>query len=299
HPAAEQGHPGLAVLHPDLRELFGPHLVEAVCGEFDPAVDIGVGVRAGLTGRALIALGGDRAAPAGQSAAGSAAGQVQTEEQADGDHDDPADPAHRHLRAPAAPAGAYPSRTDARLIPKRHRRSLHPARARSARANRRGGSLSPVDDTTRLRPRRGASVPGVPPRSRWSLLMGHNGRGRRVCARPKGEGGTPGVDPFKLLGRLAPRLPEGLAGRAPRFIREMLPRFWLAARLYFRAEVEGFENVPDEPVLFVGNHSGGANVPDTFVFILGYYSYFTVEGRPLAGLAHQLIMKLPVVGDFA
>lgn len=107
------------------------------------------------------------------------------------------------------------------------------------------------------------------------------------------------VDPFKLLGRLAPRLPEGLEGRDPRFIREMLPRFWLAARLYFRAEVEGFENVPDEPVLFVGNHSGGANVPDTFVFILGYYSYFTVEGRPLAGLAHQLIMKLPVVGDFA
>ncbi len=107
------------------------------------------------------------------------------------------------------------------------------------------------------------------------------------------------VDPFKLLGRFAPRLPEGLEGRDPRFIREMLPRFWLAARLYFRAEVEGFENVPDEPVLFVGNHSGGANVPDTFVFILGYYSYFTVEGRPLAGLAHQLIMKLPVVGDFA
>lgn len=107
------------------------------------------------------------------------------------------------------------------------------------------------------------------------------------------------VDPFKVLGRFAPRLPEGLEGRDPRFIREMLPRFWLAARLYFRAEVEGFENVPDEPVLFVGNHSGGANVPDTFVFILGYYSYFTVEGRPLAGLAHQLIMKLPVLGDFA
>lgn len=93
--------------------------------------------------------------------------------------------------------------------------------------------------------------------------------------------------------------PEGLEARDPEFIREMLPRFWLAARLYFRAEVTGFENVPDEPVLFVGNHSGGANVPDTFVFILGYHTYFTVEGRPLAGLAHQLVMKVPVVGDMA
>ncbi len=93
--------------------------------------------------------------------------------------------------------------------------------------------------------------------------------------------------------------PEGLEARDPEFIREMLPRFWLAARLYFRAEVSGFENVPDEPVLFVGNHSGGANVPDTFVFMLAYHTYFTVEGRPLAGLAHQLVMKVPVVGDFA
>src|SRR5699024_4640675 len=177
-------------------------------------------VRLGLTARALFALVGAVTAPAAHSPAVLAVDQFQTVNQADGARDDPADPAHRHLRAPAAPAGAYPSRTDARLIPKRHRRSLHPARARSARANRRGGSLSPVDDTTRLRPRRGASVPGVPPRSRWSLLMGHNGRGRRVCARPKGEGGTPVVDPFKLLGRFAPRLPEGLEGRDPRFIRE-------------------------------------------------------------------------------
>ncbi len=93
--------------------------------------------------------------------------------------------------------------------------------------------------------------------------------------------------------------PDGLAARDPQFIREMLPRFWLAARLYFRAEVRGFENVPDEPVLFVGNHSGGADVPDTFVFMLAYHTYFTVEGRPLVGLAHQLVMRVPLVGDFA
>ncbi|WP_067431784.1 lysophospholipid acyltransferase family protein [Nocardioides jensenii] len=102
--------------------------------------------------------------------------------------------------------------------------------------------------------------------------------------------------PFARL--LAPR-PEGLEGRDPDFIRRMLPRLWLGTSLYFRPEVNGFENVPDEPVLFVGNHSGGANIPDTWVFTLAYHTYFTVEGRPLAGLGHKIIAMTPVVGDFA
>lgn len=91
----------------------------------------------------------------------------------------------------------------------------------------------------------------------------------------------------------------GLADRDPEFIRQMLPRFWLGARIYFRAEVNGFENVPDEPVLFVGNHSGGANTPDTFVFTLGYHTYFTVEGRPLVALAHEMVARMPVIGGMA
>lgn len=93
--------------------------------------------------------------------------------------------------------------------------------------------------------------------------------------------------------------PPGLAGRDPEFIREWLPRFWLGAQLYFRAEVSGFEHVPDEPVLFVGNHSGGSNIPDTFIFILAYHTYFTVEGRPLVALAHQVVTRMPIVGNMA
>ncbi|GAB3867150.1 1-acyl-sn-glycerol-3-phosphate acyltransferase [Nocardioides maradonensis] len=95
------------------------------------------------------------------------------------------------------------------------------------------------------------------------------------------------------------KVPEGFAGRDPEFIRRMLPRFWLALQIYHRAEVDGFENVPDEPVLFVGNHSGGAMIPDTFAFLLAYSTYFTVEGRPLFGLAHEVITRMPVLGDIA
>lgn len=118
-----------------------------------------------------------------------------------------------------------------------------------------------------------------------------------MCRRRRVE--TIVTGPMAGITRLLARTPEGLKGRDPEFIREMLPRLWLAAQLYFRAEVNGFENVPDEPVLFVGNHSGGANIPDTFVFALAYNTYFTVEGRPLLGLAHEMVVRMPVLGDVA
>lgn len=105
--------------------------------------------------------------------------------------------------------------------------------------------------------------------------------------------------PLDELSRALAPTSEGLQGRDPEFIRQWLPRFWLGAQLYFRAEVHGFENVPDEPVLFVGNHSGGANIPDTFVFALAYHTYFTVEGRPLVALAHEIVLRMPVLGNMA
>jgi 1-acyl-sn-glycerol-3-phosphate acyltransferase len=91
-------------------------------------------------------------------------------------------------------------------------------------------------------------------------------------------------------------LPPELRGRDPDFIRNVLPTMWLAASVWFRAEVAGMENIPDEPVLFVANHSGGGATPDTFVFLLAYNTYFTVEGRPLYALAHDMLTKAPVIG---
>ncbi|GFG65250.1 glycerol acyltransferase [Mycobacterium kubicae] len=91
-------------------------------------------------------------------------------------------------------------------------------------------------------------------------------------------------------------LPVELRERDPEFIRAVLPTLWLASTVWFRAEVHGFENVPDEPVLFVGNHSGGGATPDTFVLLLAYNTFFTVEGRPLYALAHDTITSAPLLG---
>jgi 1-acyl-sn-glycerol-3-phosphate acyltransferase len=96
------------------------------------------------------------------------------------------------------------------------------------------------------------------------------------------------------LKSLLPSVPRAdLDERDPDYIRESLPRLWLLASLYFRGEVRGLGNVPEEgPVLLIGNHSGGNLTPDTIVFTLAFSTYFGVE-RPFHQLAHNLVLSLP------
>ena len=90
-----------------------------------------------------------------------------------------------------------------------------------------------------------------------------------------------------------------LDARDPEFIRSQLPLMWLLTTLYFRAEVKGFERIPEEgPLLFVANHSGGNMTPDSIVFTLAFNTYFGVE-RPLHALAHALVTSYPLIGTLA
>src|SRR3954451_9358716 len=96
---------------------------------------------------------------------------------------------------------------------------------------------------------------------------------------------------------VAIRIPAAdLDERDPDYIRESLPRLWLMASLYFRGEVRGLGNIPEEgPVLLVGNHSGGNLTPDTSVFTLAFSTYFGVE-RAFYQLAHNLVLSMPGLG---
>jgi 1-acyl-sn-glycerol-3-phosphate acyltransferase len=89
-----------------------------------------------------------------------------------------------------------------------------------------------------------------------------------------------------VAARSGERMPAAeLDERDPDFIRDSLPRLWLLASLWFRAEVRGLGNIPAAgPVLLVGNHSGGALTPDTSIFTLAFSTYFGVER-----LAYQLV----------
>jgi 1-acyl-sn-glycerol-3-phosphate acyltransferase len=94
------------------------------------------------------------------------------------------------------------------------------------------------------------------------------------------------------------RIPQAnLDERDPDFIRERLPLLWLLATLWFRGEVRGLGNVPDEgPVLLVGNHSGGNVTPDTLVLTLAFSAYFGAE-RAFYQLAHNLVLSMPGLAD--
>src|SRR5689334_13081769 len=112
-----------------------------------------------------------------------------------------------------------------------------------------------------------------------------------------GAAGIPGRFIRAMAGAVQSRIPPAdLDDRDPDYIRERLPQLWLLASLYFRAEVRGLGNIPEEgPVLLVGNHSGGNLTPDTTVFTLAFSAYFGVE-RPFYQLAHNLVLSMPGLG---
>ncbi len=128
---------------------------------------------------------------------------------------------------------------------------------------------------------------------------------RKVKDPQKGAGGglsIPGLGFAARAGRfaaaqVAKRIPAAdLDERDPDYIREQLPGLWLLASLYFRGEVRGLGNIPEEgAVLLVGNHSGGNLTPDTSVFTLAFYTYFGVE-RVFHQLAHNLVLSMPGLG---
>src|SRR3954453_18965413 len=113
-------------------------------------------------------------------------------------------------------------------------------------------------------------------------------------SREGAEGGLVGRAIRAAAGAIQARIPVAdLDERDPDYIRENLPGIWLLASLWFRGEVRGLGNVPEEgPVLLVGNHSGGNLTPDTGVFTLAFNAYFGVE-RPFYQLAHNLVLSMP------
>ncbi|MEA2358534.1 MAG: hypothetical protein QOI62_1794 [Solirubrobacteraceae bacterium] len=127
--------------------------------------------------------------------------------------------------------------------------------------------------------------------------------------RLRRDGDDDATGPLGPLGPLPRRIARALASqvtrrippadldeRDPDYIRESLPRLWLLASLWFRGEVRGLGNIPEEgPVLLVGNHSGGNLTPDTAVFTLAFSAYFGVERR-FYQLAHNLVLSFPGLG---
>ncbi|GAC1437949.1 MAG: 1-acyl-sn-glycerol-3-phosphate acyltransferase [Solirubrobacteraceae bacterium] len=100
-----------------------------------------------------------------------------------------------------------------------------------------------------------------------------------------------------VAGSVASRIPlADMDERDPDWIRQNLPMLWLLSSIWFRGEVRGLGNIPEEgAVLLIGNHSGGNMTPDTGVFTLAFAAYFGVERR-FHQLAHNLVLSMPGIG---
>jgi 1-acyl-sn-glycerol-3-phosphate acyltransferase len=128
-----------------------------------------------------------------------------------------------------------------------------------------------------------------------------NGHSADSGARPRNGSGSGSLLGRALRGvaeQAQKRIPRAdLDDRDPDFIREKLPMLWLMASLWYRGEVRGLGNVPDDgPVLLIGNHSGGNMTPDTIVFTLAFNTYFGVE-RAFYQLAHNLVLSIPTLSQ--
>jgi 1-acyl-sn-glycerol-3-phosphate acyltransferase len=74
--------------------------------------------------------------------------------------------------------------------------------------------------------------------------------------------------------------------------------FWNPLMNYwFRMEMEGWENLPEAPVLLIGIHSGAPFVWDAWTLGVQWWRHFG-SGRPLHGTAHDALMATPVIGRF-
>jgi 1-acyl-sn-glycerol-3-phosphate acyltransferase len=74
--------------------------------------------------------------------------------------------------------------------------------------------------------------------------------------------------------------------------------FWNPLMQYwFRMEMEGWENVPEAPVLLVGIHSGAPFVWDAWTVGVQWWRHFG-DARPLHGTAHDALMAMPLLGRF-
>jgi 1-acyl-sn-glycerol-3-phosphate acyltransferase len=74
--------------------------------------------------------------------------------------------------------------------------------------------------------------------------------------------------------------------------------FWNPLMDYwFRMEIEGWEHIPESPVLLVGIHSGAPFVWDAWTVGAQWWRRYGDE-RPLHGTAHDALMALPGIGTY-
>ena len=101
--------------------------------------------------------------------------------------------------------------------------------------------------------------------------------------------------------RLVPRpveLPAVLRRRDPETVRRVFPTLARITDSYYRAEVEGQENLSDGRCMMVSTHNGGLYMPDLQCLMVAFLRRFGLE-TPGYGMTHGIVFQIPFAGSLA
>ncbi len=113
-----------------------------------------------------------------------------------------------------------------------------------------------------------------------------------AASRPP-AGGLQGL----IAKRVAAATQAALAGPNERLMNAQKPLWKALCDHYFRLELSGWERLPAETSLLIGNHSGGSLTMDAWTFVVEWWRRFGSE-RILHGTAHDVLMAAPGLGDY-
>ena len=150
-------------------------------------------------------------------------------------------------------------------------------------------------DGVRTAPERNGTVPGARTVKEGTgrAPMDPGGAGKSGSAARRSKGGIEG-----LIGkRVAAATEHALEGPNQTLMRVQKPVWDVLCKYYFRLESSGWERLPQETSLLIGNHSGGSLTMDAWTFVFDWWRRFGTE-RVLHATAHDVLMATPGLGDY-
>jgi 1-acyl-sn-glycerol-3-phosphate acyltransferase len=112
-------------------------------------------------------------------------------------------------------------------------------------------------------------------------------------AKRQSKGGIQG-----LIGkRVAAATEHALEGPNQKLMRAQKPVWNALNKYYFRLETSGWDRLPEETSLLIGNHSGGSLTMDAWTFVYDWWRRFGTV-RVLHPTAHDVLMAAPGLGDY-
>jgi 1-acyl-sn-glycerol-3-phosphate acyltransferase len=97
--------------------------------------------------------------------------------------------------------------------------------------------------------------------------------------------------------RVAAATEHALDGPNQRLMRAQKPVWDALNKFYFRLETSGWDRLPEETSLLIGNHSGGSLTMDAWTLVFAWWERFGTE-RVLHPTAHDVLMAAPGLGDY-